>query len=407
MSRFFKLSILAVSAGLIVFIFAGSFGPTRLRAQSGNDGAYRQMEVYSEVLKRIQNDYVEDPNISLVTTGALHGLLESLDADSSYLSPSEYIAYKQLQKEGHAQIGLIVSKRFGYATVITVLKGSPAEKANIEDGDIIEAIGDKTTREMSVATIRGLLSGAPGTNVTLSVIRPRKLDPDKLIISRTVVGVPAFAEQQYDSNTILYLKPGSITPDRVKEIEAKLRAMPSTGGHKVLLDLRDTADGDYAAADKLANLFIKQGVLASLQGQKYPKQTFNADASKAITSAPLAVLVNHGTAGPAELVAAAVLDSKRGDVIGDRTFGEGSVQKLFELPDGAALILSIAKYYGPDGKAIEDDAVTPNVQVASSDDSAIPDDESVDTSNAAPAKPVVKPDDQLNKALDLLKQKQA
>jgi carboxyl-terminal processing protease len=405
MSRVFKLSVLAVSAGLIVFIFAGSFGPTRLRAQSGNDGAYRQMEVYSEVLKRIQNDYVEDPNISLVTTGALHGLLESLDADSSYLSPSEYLAYKQLQKEGKAQIGVIVSKRFGYATVITVLKGSPAEKANIEDGDIIEAIGDKTTREMSVATIRGLLAGAPGTAVNLSVIRPRKLDPDRLVLTRTVVGVPAFAEQEYDSNTILYLKPGAITPDRVKEIETKLKALPA--GHKVLLDLRDTADGDYAAADKLANLFIKQGVLSSLAGQKYPRQVFNADASKAVTSAPLAVLVNRGTAGPAELVAAAVLDTKRGDVIGDRTFGEGSVQKLFELPDGAALILSIAKYYGPDGKAIEDDAVTPNVQVASADDSIIPDDESVDTSNAAPAKPAVKTDDQLQKALDLLKQKQA
>jgi carboxyl-terminal processing protease len=365
------------------------------------------MEVYSEVLKRIQNDYVEDPNISLVTTGALHGLLESLDADSSYLSPSEYLAYKQFQKEGNAQVGLVVAKRYGYATVVTVLHGSPAEKANIEDGDIVEAIGDKSTRELSIATIRGMLGGAPGTTVNIALVRPRKLDPDHISLTRTVVGTPAFSEQQYDSNSILYLKPGSITADRVKEVEAKLKSLPAGGNHKVLLDLRDTADGDDAEAVKLANMFIKQGVLASLQGQKYPKQTFNAEASKDICSAPLAVLVNHGTSGPAELVAAAILDSKRGDVVGERTFGEGSVQKLYELPDGSAVILSIAKYYAPDGKALEDEAVTPNIEVASAEDSLVPDDESVDTTQAQPEKPAApKSDDQLNKALETLKQKQ-
>jgi carboxyl-terminal processing protease len=351
---------------------------------------------------------VEDPTISLVTTGALHGLLESLDADSSYLSPSEYLAYKQFQKNGNAQVGLVVAKRYGYATVVTVLHGSPAEKANIEDGDILEAVGDKSTRELSIATIRGMLSGQPGTTVNVAVVRPRKLDPDKITLTRSVVGTPAFAQQQYDSNTIVYLKPGSITADRVKELEAKLKAMPASGGRKVLLDLRDTAEGDDAEAVKLANLFIKQGEIASVSGQKYPKQTFQAEAGKAICTAPLAVLVNHGTSGAAELVAAAILEDKRGDVIGERTFGEGSVQKLYELPDGSAVILSIAKYYGPDGKAIEDDAVTPSVEVAAAEEPVVPEDESVDTSHAQPVKPAAPlPDDQLNKALELLKQKQS
>jgi carboxyl-terminal processing protease len=404
MSRFVKLSVLAVSAGVIVFIFGGSLMPSRLRAQS-QDGAYRQMEVYSEVLKRVQNDYVEDPNISVVTNGALHGLLESLDADSSYLSPSEYLAYKQFEKGADAQVGLVVSKRYGYATVVTVLHGSPAEKAAIEDGDILEAINDKSTRELSVATIRGMLNGKAGTTVTLAVVRPRKLDPDHLTLTRSVVGTPAFAEQQYDSNTILYLKPGSITADRVKEIEDKLKAMPANGSHKVLLDLRDTADGDEAEGVRLANFFIKQGVIGSLQGQKVAKTTYNADPAKAICAAPVAVLVNRGTSGAAELVAAAIEGDKRGDVIGERTFGQGSVQKLYELPDGSAVILSIAKYYGPDGKAIEDEAVAPNIEVASADDTFIPDDSSVDTTHSQTVKPADKPDDQLNKALETLKQK--
>ena len=406
MSRFVKLSVLAVSAGLIIFIFCGSLMPSRLRAQS-QDGAYRQMEVYSEVLKRVQNDYVEDPNIQVVTNGALHGLLESLDADSSYLSPSEYLAYKQFEKDASAQVGMIVSKRYGYATVVTVLHGSPAEKASIEDGDILEAINDKSTRELSVATIRGMLKGKAGTTLTLAVVRPRKLDPDHITLTRSVDGAPAFAEQQYDSNTILYLKPGAITTDRVKDIETKLKAMPGNGSHKVLLDLRDTADGDEAEAVRLANFFVKQGVIGSLQGQKMAKTTYNADPAKAICSAPVAVLVNRGTSGAAELVAAAIVEDKRGDVIGERTFGAGSVQKLFELPDGSAVILSIAKYYGPDGKAIEDEAVTPNIEVASAEDNIVPEDDSVDTSHPQTAKPADKPDEQLNKALETLKQKQS
>lgn len=406
MSRFVKLSVLGVSAGFIVFIFGGSLMPSRLRAQS-QDGAYRQMEVYSEVLKRVQNDYVEDPNVSVVTNGALHGLLESLDADSSYLSPTEYLAYKQFPKEGNAQVGLVVSKRYGYATVVTVLHGGPAEKAGIDDGDILEAINDKSTRELSVATIRGMLNGNAGTSVKLSVVKPRKLDPDHITLTRSVVGTPAFADQQYDSNTILYLKPGAITANRVKEIEEKLKAMPGNGSHKVLLDLRDTAEGDEAEGVRLANFFLKQGVIGSLQGQKVSKTTYNADPAKAISSAPLAVLVNRGTSGAAELVAAAIEDDKRGDVIGERTFGEGSVQKLFELPDGSAVILSIAKYYGPDGKAIEDEAVTPNIEVASADDTFVPDDSTVDTSHSQQTKPAPKPDEQLNKALETLKQKQA
>src|SRR6202034_4049280 len=135
-----------------------------------------------------------------------------------------------------------------------------------------------------------------------------------------------------------------------------------------------------------------------LSGQKYNYEAFNADTSKFITGAPLVVLVNHGTSGPGEIVAAAVLDNKRGDVVGDRTFGEGSVQKTMELPDGAALILSVAKYSSPLGKKIQDEAVTPNIVVAANQDCG--DDQSGEAKTP-------KPDDQLTKALDVLKQKSA
>jgi carboxyl-terminal processing protease len=225
--------------------------------------------------------------------------------------------------------------------------------------------------------------------VTLSVVRPRKADPDKLTLTRSNTALPPLSEQQYENSTILYLKPGLLTTARVDEIAAKLKAGK---GRKVLLDLRDSS-GDAEQGVRLANFFVKEGTLATLEGQKFPRQTFTADAARFITGAPLAVLVNRGTYGAAELTAAAIVDIKRGDVVGERTFGEGSVQKTIELPDGGALLLTVAKYEGPAGKKIQDVAVTPTVTVG-------PPDEEQDE-EAPPAKG----DEPLNKALELLKAK--
>src|SRR5580704_3563202 len=397
MSRSFKRAVFAVSILLVALVFIGGLGPSRVRADSQQDGAYTEMEVYSEVLKKVQTDYVVDPNMTKVTVGALHGLLESLDPDSSYLTPEEYAAYKQHTNEGVAQVGLNISKRYGYATVVSVEPGSPAEKEQIEDGDIVEAIEGHSTREMSLVMIRLLLEGKPGTNVSFSLVRPRKAEPDKITLTRAVSPAPPMAQTEYESSSILYLKPVVLNKERVNEIASRLKAMQKNGNKKVLLDLRDVAEGDEEQGVRLANFVLESGTIATLSGQKYTYEAFNADTSKFITGAPLVVLVNHGTSGPGEIVAAAVLDNKRADVVGDRTFGEGSVQKTMELPDGAALILSVAKYASPLGKKIQDEAVTPNIVVAASQQN--------DDQAAEPKTP--KPDDQLTKALDVLKQKSA
>jgi carboxyl-terminal processing protease len=364
-SRFFKRFVfvlsVAICAALGLGFALGEFGLLGVHAGSQQDGAYRQMRVYAEVLGKIQTDYVTEPNLNDVTTGALHGLLESLDADSSYLTPTEYKIYRERPAAGVAQVGLVVSKRFGYATIVSVLPGSAADQQHLSDGDIIESIGSQSTRELSLALIRLMLEGKPGSTVSLSVVRPRKADPEKLTLTRSVVPTPALAEQQFENGSILYLKPGALTPGRVDEIGARLRTVAQ--GSKVLLDLRDSSGGDPREGLRLANFFIKQGTLATLKGQKFPLQSFAADPAKFITDAPLAVLINRGTFGPAELTAAAIGDLKRGDVVGERSFGEGSVQKTIELPDNAALLLTVAKYEGPSGKKIQNEAVTPTVLV--------------------------------------------
>ena len=392
-SRFFQRLVFvlaaAVFAALGLGFGLGEFGFFGVHAGADQDGAYRQMNVYQQVLKRIQTDYVVEPNMQDVTTGALHGLLESLDADSSYLTPTEYKIFKDRPATGVAQVGLTVSKRFGYATVVNVLPGSPADREHVNDGDVIESIGDQSTRELSLAVIRMLLDGKPGSTVTISLVRPRKADPDKLTLTRAIVPVPSLSEQQYESDSILYLKPVVINKARVDELASKIKASKN---RKILLDLRDVSGGDPDEGMRLANLFINEGTLASLEGQKFAKQTFNADPAKCISSAPLVVLVNRGTYGAAELTAAAIEGTKRGEIVGERTFGEGSVQKTIDLPDGAALLLTVAKYEGPDGKKIQDEAVMPTVQVGQTQD---------DDQEESPTKG----DEPLNKALQLLKAK--
>jgi len=394
-SRFFQRFVFVLSVAIFAalglgFLF-GEFGWFGVHAGGQQDGAYRQMAIFRQVLSKIQTDYVTDPNINDVTTGALHGLLESLDADSSYLTASEYKAYKQRPASGVAQVGITVSKRYGYAVVVSALPGSPAEKEHLADGDVIESIGDQSTRELSLPVIRMLLEGKPGTTVVLSVVHPTKSEPEKLTLTRYIAATPTLTEQQYENATILYLKPGALTASRVDEIAARLKA--AAKDHKVLLDLRDSSGGDEQQGLRLANFFVKQGTLATLEGQKFPRQTFTADPALFISAAPLVVLVNRGTYGAAELTAAAIEDLKRGDVVGERTFGEGSVQKTIDLPDGAALLLTVAKYEGPNGKKIPDEAVLPNVVVGPTLEE---EDEEA---------PQTKGDQPLLKAIDLLKAK--
>src|SRR6202167_1083498 len=404
MSTKLKVTVITCSLAILLFTIVGGF--VNVRASS-NDGAYRQLSVYSEVLSRIRLEYVEEPNIAGVTDGALHGLLESLDANSSYLLPEEYKHYKSMKSGGKANIGADVSKRFGYAAVVAIIPGGPAEKAGVANSDIIESIEGKSTHDMSLAEIRSLLSGDVGSTITVAVVRPRRAEPQKIVITRDLVAIPPVADKLM-ADGVGYIQVDAFPEGKAQEIAAQIRDLQEQAAKKLVLDLRNSAGREESEGVATANLFLDHGTITYLQGQKYPRQAFNADPEKDITKLPVVVLVNRGTAGPAEIVAAAILENARGDVVGDKTFGDGSVQKLIEMPDNSALILSVAKYYSPSGKAIQDVAVTPNVMVADSsdDDGGLPDDDEAAPDKSAAQKdekPKNVPDDQLNKALEVLK----
>jgi carboxyl-terminal processing protease len=232
-------------------------------------------------------------------------------------------------------------------------------------------------------------------------VRPRRALPQKVIITREIVKDPAAAARMLESG-IGYIEVDSFPKGRAQEVAGKIKELQRQGAKKLLLDLRNSGDGDEAEGIAVANLFLNHGLIAYVQGQRFVRQDYNADPAKAVTELPLVVLVNRSTAGPAEVVASAILGNARGDVLGDKTFGSGSIQQVLEMKDGSALLLSVAKYFAPSGKAIQDVAVTPNILVADAADEFVsPDDEQQDQPVETPKKP--HQDEQLRRAIEVLK----
>lgn len=377
MSRAVKFSVLALS----IFVL-GYVGLGYVLGQTTDDRAYRALTVYSEVLQRVQQDYVEEPNLPLVTSGALHGLLESLDPYSSYLSPREYAEFKKKTQSGvKGEIGAVLSKRFGYIAIVSVLHDSPAYKVGLRSGDILEAIAGFTTREMSIGQAENLLVGEPGTAVKVSVVSRRigagGQSEDIEVIRRELAYPPVMADRL--EGDVAYLRVAALNAGKAEEIRQKLQQFEKQGLRRLVLDLRECAVGDVQEAVETARLFVASGTLGTLRGQTVAEQKFAAEPAKIVWKHPVSVLISNGTSGPAEILAAA-LGGNAGpaggkvELVGERTFGTASQQKLIPLEDGAALVLTVANYYTPSGKPIPENGVEPTVEVASSTDLAELDD---------------------------------
>jgi carboxyl-terminal processing protease len=405
MNRSARIGIIAVS--VVIFCYAGL---GHVLGHATDDKAYKSLTVYAEVLQKIQQDYVDDPNMRTVTAGSLHGLLESLDAQSSYLTPREYDEYKKkLQNSGTGETGLTISKRYGYVIVLSVLPDSPGTKAGIRSGDIFESIGGFTTRDMSVGQALNLLTGQPGTGVKVAVIRRGKATPEEVDVVREKMATPKIITQKADPD-ILVLRLPTLDSGRAEEVRNRLIDAEKQGVHKVILDVRECGRGPVSEATSIARLFVPSGMLTTLRGQTVSTQVFSAEPKQVVWKNPVAVLVDATTSGAAEVLASAILANHRGDVVGERTFGLASEQKLITMDDGAALILTVANYYNPGGKPILEEGVTPSEVVR-----AVPEDDSDSgDEDAAPApdtskepglgpRPLSPEDPIFHRALDLLK----
>jgi carboxyl-terminal processing protease len=403
MNRAARIGVLCVS--VVIFCYAGL---GHVLGRTPDDKAYKSLTVYSEVLQKIQQDYVDEPNLHLVTSGSLHGLLESLDPQSSYLTAREYADYKQKQAANvSGDAGLTLSKRFGYIIVVSVLPDSPGEKAGIHSGDIFESVAGFTTRDMSVGQAMNFLHGQPGTGVKVGVIRRGKADPDEVDLVREKLGAAKIVSEKVDPD-ILVLRLPSLDTGRADEIRTRLLDAEKQGVHKVILDVRECGRGPVSEAIAVAKLFVSSGTLSTLRGQTVTTQVFSADPGKVVWKAPVSLLIDPTTSGAAEVLASAMVASHRGDVVGERTFGLASEQKLISLDDGAALFLTVANYYNGDGKSILEEGVVPSevVRASAEDDSDTGDDDngSADAQKEPVAPRPLTPEDPIfRKALELLK----
>lgn len=386
---------LVVTLSVLIFSYA-SLG--YVLGRSDDQKSYRSLGVYSEVLQRVQEEYVEEPSIPKVTAGALHGLLESLDAMSSYLSPQEYTEYKkQINAKPAGDVGLAISKRSGYIMIVSVLPDSPAEKAGLHTGDFLESVGGFSSREMSVRQAMNLLTGAPGTAVKVAVVRRVEARTDELTLTRAQIAPVHVAVTKLTPDTA-YMRVITLEKGKADEIRSKLADLEKQGVRKLVLDVRGCAMGEDSEGIAVAKLLLSTGTIASLRGQTVAKQEFNADAGKQVWKNQLVVLTSNATSGAAEIVAAAVGGNHRGDVVGERTFGSASEQKLIEFDDGSAIYLTDAFYYTPAGKAIPEEGVVPTTEVASTADDAA----GFSKSENPPLNPSSSDDTILSKALEIL-----
>jgi carboxyl-terminal processing protease len=357
MSRKISLAVLGLSLGLTVLLMASAAWP---RQTPVNHDPARQLGIMAEVYEHINDDYVTTPNLAKVSEGALHGLLGSLDADSSYLDRAQYKNYLAEQADPPTGgIQAVISKRFGYADVVDVRPGGTAARAGLVRGDFVEAIGETGTHDLSMEAIERRLRGAPGTTVTLNVVHMHHSNPVPVTITRVAYSMAPLRVSRHGSVGVIAVP--DFAPGRTAQIAAAVRSLRRAGAEALILDLRNCGGGSFAQAEDTANLFLSHGTITYLEGQTYPRTTRTAEAAKAIDAhGRLEVLVNFGTFGPAEVVAAALQQNGRAKVIGDPTFGEASLQKIIPVGDGSALWLTVARYYTPKGKAVQD-GVTPDV----------------------------------------------
>lgn len=397
MNSRFKLLVVTSSSCLVVLLMMGAV----MGHSASPDDAYKHLAVYTEVLSRIKSDYVEEPDMKNVTLGALNGLLESLDPYASYLNADQYKQYLKFKDNRKADVGIVLSKKFGYLNVVDSVPGSPAAKAGLSTGDVLEAIGGVSTRDMPLAFAELLLHGDPGTSVELTVLRVRRsTEPQKIGLVRALPALPAVSSKMM-ADQVGHITATSMEEGKVKQITTAVKDLEKQGLKKIVLDLRNAATGSPEEGIALANLFMEKGLIGYVQGQKMARQNFDATQTKAIWKGPLVVITNRGTANGAEIAAAALLDSKRAEVVGERSYGDAAIRKSILMDDGGAVILSVAKYYSPSGKALQDTGVTPSVPLVEQDGGPEPDDQDP-PAEPQPAQPKSTEDMLLKKAVEVL-----
>ncbi|MDQ3817792.1 MAG: S41 family peptidase, partial [Acidobacteriota bacterium] len=312
-----KFALIIFSSFLALYAVIGGLLSTRAQQVANDPGT--QLRIFENVLQHIQNDYVDEPNMEKVRAGALRGLAYGLDPYSTYLTADQVRDFRNNTKDNLVGIGAELSQVSSYLYVIAPVKGSPAEQAGVRSGDIIEYIDNKATRDISLYDAKQLLNGQPGTEVKLRILRANAR-PLTITVRRGSFKAPA-AESHMEAGKIGVLRINSLADGEASDAKARLQDLLKQGAQKIVLDLRSVAGGSLNEGVSVANLFIKEGTLAQTIGRENKTlKTFTADPKLTLFNGPVVAIIDGGTAGAAEVIASALLERKRGDVVGEKSF---------------------------------------------------------------------------------------
>lgn len=374
-----RLSVLLISTPILVFIVLGG---VRGRA-SGGDETFQHLRVFEDVVSLILNNYVEDAKVDKVMEGAMRGLADGLDPDSAYLTVAEVKSIEPGDTLAAGDVGIELTRQY-YLRVIAARDNSPAATAGLQTGDYVRAIDGKPARDLSVFEGMRLLRGAPGSKVTLTIIRGNAAEPRQMALVREKTPASVVTGKMVAPD-IGYIRIASFGADTAAKLRTQANDLSRTGATHLIIDIRHTAEGPFDTGLDAARLFVKSGTLAMIAGRDEqvkpsdkpgptdkpaPKpspasirETIAAKAGDGAVTLPVTLLVSTGTSGAAELFASALEGNKRAEMIGERTLGRAGLQKLVRLPDGRGLWLTYARYLTPDGDTIQGKGLTPDLGV--------------------------------------------
>ncbi len=363
-----KLAVVLISALIVAYGFVGGVIST---SAVGSD-VYEVLSIFWDVFEKVRRDYVESPNMDRAVKGALQGMIESLDPYSSYIDSDSFRELSKRRGDGQAGTGMVLAKRFGYIYVVSVLPGSPAAKQGMRKEDLIESIEGQSTASMSLWEAESRLMGPEGSGVEVRVIRARRSEPVLVKLERGQVQRAAVSTKMLEPGVGLVKIPHF---DRgvSEEVRSGLERLRSQELRGLLVDLRGTAQGEFAEAARVAGAFLPQeSEVFTLKGREGKSRAVRSSGRPLTSGLALAVLVDSGTSGAAETLAAALQDHQSARIIGRRTNGQGAVQESFRLQDGSVLILSTQRAFRPSGAPIQGEGqretgVKPDVRSPSQD----------------------------------------
>ena len=372
------LRVVLIALIFVAVIFGFIAGATTVSMVEAKPNAYEKLTLFTKVLQLLESNYVEEVDVKKLIYGGIKGMLQELDPHSAFLNPEDYKEMKESTSGEFGGLGIEITKKDNTITVITPVEDSPAWNAGIKSMDKIVKINDESTLDMDLQTAVSKMRGAPGTKVRITVVRDNKSKPIEFNLARKIIKIVS-AKSMMLPNDYAYLRISIFNESTIADVKkalTKLQKQAKDGKLKgILLDLRNNPGGLLDQAIGVADMFIEKGIIVSVQGRDKEKKIIEYAKPEGlkIKDVPMVVLVNQASASASEIVAGALQDNNRAAIVGQKTFGKGSVQTLVELDDKSAIKYTIARYYTPSGRSIQAKGIEPDIEILPVDPSVMQD----------------------------------